>query len=206
MGVDKARVAWPGRWPMASWVAAVIARVVPVVRIVRAAPDPLGFAFPAEPWVRAPGRPIEVIVDDPSLPVHPLRGVAAALRAATTPLVLIAATDLVDLTEAVVRELVQAGGPAVACVGGRPALLAVLPADRAPVAEALTREGGSFRELVAGLRPVAVSDALATNQNTPPRDGPLAVLRQRLPRFDERIRQGEVARLSARGAVDPSAV
>jgi molybdopterin-guanine dinucleotide biosynthesis protein A len=203
MGADKARIAWPGRWPMASWIAAILGRVVSRVRIVRAAPDPLGFAFPAEAWVRAPGAPIEVVCDDPTLPSHPLRGVAAALRGAAGPTALVAATDVVGLTEAAVRALLAAGGPAVAAAEGRFALLAVLAVDQADRVEDLVRSGGSFRDLVGGLPAVELGDALIGNQNAPPAGGPLAVLRARLPRFDRQIEEGEVGRLAARGAVDP---
>ncbi|MBW2257740.1 MAG: NTP transferase domain-containing protein [Deltaproteobacteria bacterium] len=79
MGIDKARIPFPGRWPMAVHVAGVVEAACGRVTLVRRGP-PDGL-----PWVTPDGRSLEVVRDaDQGVP-HPLNGLVTACAASRTP-------------------------------------------------------------------------------------------------------------------------
>lgn len=113
-------------------------------------------------------------LDWPSLPDapgaghHPLRGVVAALRASTQPLVLICPCDLPALTADAVRRLLDHGGPCVAHSGDRRHhLLAVLPVTLLQRAQQIMDQQGPARLLVADLPAVTLDPQTTANANTP---------------------------------------
>jgi molybdopterin-guanine dinucleotide biosynthesis protein A len=203
MGADKARVAWNGQ-PLALVVADHLRSVCTRVALVRrGAPDGL-------PWPGPDGRDVEVVSEPEDGVPHPLWGVAAALAAARTPLVLLAPCDVPWLTRSSLERLVEAA-PSVAVAGGRlHPLVAVVGASSAERAHAFAREGRSARDFAAELTPVEIPTEELRNVNDPtavPRPGPVERLLARVPWTTpaERARlvAGEIARLAAHGMVDP---
>ena len=74
--------------------------------------------------------------------VGPLAGIHAGLNAATTPLLLVLAVDLVEIDAAFLRELTQAGTGVIPRVAGDiEPLAAVYPCKGACTAELMLREG-----------------------------------------------------------------
>lgn len=151
MGRDKARVVVDGR-PMALRVADALGAVCGRVALVRREPD----VWPIEvvSGVEGPGR-------------HALWGVAVALEAAATELVVIAPCDLPWLTGEALALLVEAA-PCVAWDGERVhPLLAVLPASFAPTVRQIAAAGGSARELAGGFRQILLPAGVLRNVNRP---------------------------------------
>lgn len=204
MGVDKARIPFPERRPMALFVAERLRTVCGRVGLVRrAVADPL-------PW--PPGT--EVVIDAaPEGDAHPLWGVAAALGAARTERVLVVPCDRPWLAEAALRALIDGdrGQGAVAADGqGIHPLTAVLPRAWAEQAARAAREGRSARSFVADCARVSLDPAVLADLDRwedAGRPGPIRALLDGLPDLDEatrgRIARGERARLAARGMVDP---
>lgn len=197
MGVDKARAAFRG-WPLAVATVLALRRVCGRVALVRrGTPDGL-------PWVLPDGLPIEVVVEPDVGEVHPLAGVATALRATRTAHALIAPCDVPDLDEEALRALVAAA-PAVATDGRVHPLVAVLPAAWAARAEALALAGASAHALVEGLPTVAFPGLRDRNRPEDLDTDPVGGLLAGLPWLDgaarERVAAGEVGRLGARGAL-----
>jgi molybdopterin-guanine dinucleotide biosynthesis protein A len=201
MGVDKARVPFPGRFPMAAHVAGVVAAVCGRVAIVRATDDgrfvdPAGTSWP--------------IVVDGGGDRHPLRGIAAALAASTSELALIVACDLPYLTVDDLRAVIAANGVASDGKGVQP-LVAVLPKAWEARARALADAGAAAKALVDGLPQVVLPAASLVGFDAWPvgRPGPVRALLAGLPWLDgparRRVAQAEIARLAARGVVDPDA-
>lgn len=160
MGSDKARVRGPDGLPLAVHVARALAAVCGRVRVVRHGPEP----SPDPDWPE-----LAVVVDTPG-DRHPLRGVAAALAAATTPTVIVAPCDLGALTTEAVHALWRgaAGGEAVAGDGSRlHPLFAVLDRARASAAARAADEGTSVRGWVAGLPVVVLPASVLCNVNHP---------------------------------------
>lgn len=205
MGVDKARVAWNGL-PLALVVRRNLLAVCGRVALVRREPlDDL-------PWIEEDGSAIEVIVERGDREPHPLWGIETALLAARTPLVLVAPCDVPFLTAASLARL-AAAGPAVALGGGRlHSLIAALDKDEAKTARELAERGFPAVDLISGLPRVKIRPRELRNVNEPdavPRPGPVARLLERVPWAtvpeQERIIQGEIGRLAARGMIDPHA-
>lgn len=199
MGVDKARIPYPNDQPMALEVAAALATVCTRVALVRRRRDGL-------PW------PLEVITDEAGEDAHPLYGVAAALRAATTDLVLLAPCDVPHLTEEVLRTLI-ARAPSVAETDRRHPLVGVFPRSWADTALEAARQGFSAHRFVDGCAGVQVPARAVQNLNRwadVGRPGPVRALLDGLAWLDEPARQrvavGEITRLAHRGVVDPEAV
>lgn len=205
MGVDKARVPYPGRWPMAVHVAGVLRGVCGRVALVRHAPDDL-------PWGDPEGRPMDVVYDADG-ERHPLLGVAAALRASRTDLVVLAPCDAPRLTVTALTALRDGVGPlgAVAWDGERThPLVAVYPRARADEAAERATRGDAARAFADGARRVRLPDGALWNLNRwadAARPGPVRELLDALPWLDEaaraRIAEGERQRLAYRGALDP---
>ena len=153
MGRDKARVRVDGV-PMAVRVARVLGTVCDRVALVRHEPDDWG--------------ELEVVGDPPeATDRHPLWGVVAALRAARTPMVVIASCDVPDLTEQAVRALLLQV-PSVAFDGTRVhPLVAVVPASWADRAAAHAAGGQSAHDFVAGCRRVTLPAEVLRNVNLP---------------------------------------
>jgi hypothetical protein len=86
----------------------------------------------------------------------------------------------------------------------------VLPAAWADRARTLAASGSSVHALVDGLPAVELPADELRDRNRPEDlgPGPIATLLARLPwlsdRARDRVRFGEVARLAARGAIDPA--
>lgn len=198
MGVDKARVAFPGSDPMAGHLAATIRASGLPVWIVRGADDGLPFYGPDE-------------IDTPTLidgggERHPLLGVAAALSHAREGLALICPCDTPFLTVATIDRLVGYGAPCVAEDGARRhPLLSVLPAAWAADARALAAAGAPVHRLVDALPGVRVPEADVRNVNAGVVDR-VARLVSRVPAGEDRARivTGEERRLRARGAIRPA--
>lgn len=99
---------------------------------------------------------------------HPLFGVAAAMRAAQGPYILIAPCDLVNLDPETVRQLLAKGTPCVASGGARiHPLLAVLPVSWSDKARTLAETGAPAAALVASLERIAVTPSALFDANRP---------------------------------------
>lgn len=158
MGADKALVLSAGV-PLGLRVACLLGRRCARVSLVRRdLPDP--------GWTLADGRSVGVVRDEEA--VHPLWGVHAALRSATSPWALVVATDLVGLRVAHLDALWSARGTAgavlVASEGWRFAML--LASSSGPDVAALAAAGAPVGALVGGLARVAVPDPVV-DANTP---------------------------------------
>jgi len=205
MGVDKARVAWDGL-PLALVVRRVLLGVCGRVALVRRAP------LDALPWIEADGSAVEVITEPGDREPHPLWGIETALTAARTRLVVVAPCDVPWITATSVARLL-ARAPSVATDGERiHPLVAVLEARLAASAHELAGAGRPAHDLVAGLEQVRIDARELRNVNDAdavPRPGPVARLLSRVPWQTEeerrRIADGEIARLAARGMIDPHA-
>lgn len=204
MGVDKARIPFPERRPMALFVAGLLQPVCGRVALVRrSVPDPL-------PWPEG----TRVVLDGaPAGDAHPLWGVAAALEAARTEWAVVVPCDRPWLTEQALRTLLDAAGKRGAVAvgsGGVHPLTAVLPRSRAAEASQAAAAGASARSFVADCVPVPLDDAVLADLDRwedAGRPGPIRALLDGLHELDpaarERIARGERARLAARGMVDP---
>jgi len=205
MGVDKARVAWNGL-PLALVVRRNLLAVCGRVALVRREPpDEL-------PWIEEDGTEVEVISERGDREPHPLWGIETALTAARTELVLVAPCDVPFLTPASLARL-AAAGPSVAVGGGRlHSLIAALDKGKAATARELAEQGFPAVDLISGLPRTKIRPRELRNVNGPdavPRPGPVERLLERVPWTTEeerrRIADGEIARLAARGMIDPHA-
>jgi molybdopterin-guanine dinucleotide biosynthesis protein A len=207
MGVDKGRIPFPYRHPMAIHVAKQLAQVCARVALVRR-----GMAD-GLPWIDAEGKVFEVVRDLPNQPAHPLWGLAAALDAAQTERVLIVPCDLPYVTGEVLQELVQAcsSGPVIAegSTGIHP-LFGVFPKSWSSRVKQAAAEGKSARSLVEECPVHRLPECVLMNVNRWEDCGkvsPLTELVQSLDWLDaprvHRVVLGEIARMSARGVVDP---
>lgn len=193
MGVDKARVAWQG-WPLAVHVAGRLRPLCEHVRLVRKS---------TEPWSWPDGSPIGVVVDGTPVP-HPLAGVVAALQAAHG-VALIVPCDLPHVEPDDLRRLLDAA-PAVGRVGDRmQPLVAALTPDLLPRLVAALAIGASSRMALGDVRTVGLSESASADIDAWEGPGPVHRLVAALPPGVDaaRVAAGEVARLAARGAVDP---
>ncbi|MBW1877924.1 MAG: molybdenum cofactor guanylyltransferase [Deltaproteobacteria bacterium] len=146
MGIDKARIPFPGRWPMAVHVAGVVEAACGRVTLVcRGPPDGL-------PWVTPDGRSLEVVRDaDQGVP-HPLNGLVTACAASRTPWLVVVPCDVPFLPEEAVCRLVAA---ATAAVGSR--LVADQPADPdAAISSAVVARDEDRTHPLVGVFPRAV--------------------------------------------------
>jgi len=206
MGVDKARVPFPGQRPMALEVAARLGEVCDRVALVRRGP-PDGL-----PW---PG--VEVIRDAaPDGDAHPLWGVAAALSASRSEYAVVLSCDVPFVDSASLRKLLAAAAPngAVGWDGThRHPLVAVYPrqmAVRASTWAAAGRSARSFADpcLEVLLAPERLADLDRWDQAGRP--GPVRALLDGLPWLEgedrARVERGERARLAAHGVIDPDRV
>ena len=99
---------------------------------------------------------------------HPLFGVAAAMRNAKGPHILIAPCDLVHLDPETVRHLLAKGAPCVASGGDRiHPLLAVLPVSWADKARVLGESGAPATALVDSLERISVTPSALFDANQP---------------------------------------
>ena len=201
MGVDKARVPFPERRPMAAYVADLLRPLCTRVRLVRrGVPEVL-------PW---PG--LEVVRDEAvEGDAHPLWGVAAALAACDADHALVLSCDRPWMQTRGLRRLcVDGGAVAVDSDGVVQPLVACLPVALAQVARAGAEAGNPARSLVDGLPRIPMpNDWLADvdRWEDTGQPGPLEVLRARLPDLSEDawqvVARGEETRLGALGAVNP---
>lgn len=204
MGVDKARLPVPGRWPMAVHVASVLAEVCGRVALVRRGP-PDGL-----PWIRPDGTPLEVVCEADVGAPHPLYGVATACAAARTPLLLVVTTDVPSLTAGALRALIdgyEPGAMVVASDGDRVhPLVALVPRSAGPEAEQAARDGTSatafFRDALRVVLPTEVLRNVNRWEDAGVAD-PLAALSARLPEVSDRALDGERTRLLQRGVLMP---
>jgi molybdopterin-guanine dinucleotide biosynthesis protein A len=157
MGADKATRSWRGA-PLGLTLAELLGSACGSVSIVRRE-----LADPG--WTLADGRAVRVVRAEGGHDRHPLWGVAAGLRAATTPWAVLCATDLVGLCADDVAAVASAPGQ-VATRDGRWALLFSLAVDRAGEVEALAAAGAPVAALVAGLRGVPLRGHVV-DANTP---------------------------------------
>ncbi len=204
MGFDKARAPWHGQ-PLALVTAGQLAQVCARVALVRRGP-PDGL-----PWPLPDGTQAEVVREaGPVEPPHPLRGVAAALAAARTPVALIAPCDVPRVPADVLLELLRAA-PAVAAAEGRVhPLVAAFPAAWAARAATLAAEGASARAFAAPAAAVEVPAAVLVDVNDRSRlpvASPVRALLESLPFLSDaaraRVAAGERARLAQAGILDP---
>ncbi len=196
MGVDKARVAWNG-WPLA------------VVMAQRLLPHCVSVALvrkQQESWMGPDGRAIRVVLDGAE-DVHPLTGIVAALRHAVEDLVLVVPCDLPHLTDEDITKLVDSG-PAVARVGNEiQPLVAVLPREMCDELEEARKAGLSARVALGSLPFLELPDTASRDVDHWVGRGPVETLLARCPLATanrSRVAEGEVLRLAARGAVDPT--
>ena len=202
MGVDKARIPFPGSEPMAISVARCLLPLCERVALVRRG-EPDGLPWPME------GSDLEVIRDRQAGTPHPLHGVSTALAAARTEWVMVVPCDAPALSTAVLRSLVV-GEPAVAIDASHRLhpLVGVYPKAWVSRAESLARSGGSARAFAEGARKIALPDGALKNVNRwsdTGRPGPVRALLDRLgsPEGADRIAEGELVRLAAVGVMDP---
>jgi molybdenum cofactor guanylyltransferase len=209
MGTDKARAPVVGRWPMALAVAAQLRTVCGRVVLVRRGP-PDGLS-----WPTSVAGPVERIEEPEAQDRHPLYGVAASLRSARGSHALIVPCDVPWLSRRSLQRLVKAAGSrgAVASAGGvlHP-VVCVLPVDRAAEALDAARDGMSVRRFVSEIEVVELpAEELADVDRWADQDGqaPTAALAARLAHLPKSVRaasvRGEIARLAARGVIDPVA-
>lgn len=174
MGFDKARLPGTQGWPRACEVAAALEAVAGRVCIVRRRGQDAGF------WPRVNGAGEHAVVwEDDDAPRHALMGLATACLHATTPFVLVAPCDLVDLTAEAVQRLVQAQplpaldgpatplGDATGAVISQQPLLALLPRAFGPIARRAAEDGRSVREALAAATRVELPTAALRNANEP---------------------------------------
>ncbi len=156
-GSDKA-LAWVDGLQMALWVASALLGPCERVALVRRAGQP------PRAWALPDGRGVPEVRGDEG-DHHPLWGVAVALAAATTPLVLVAPCDLPGLRPEHAQMLVDAG-PCCATDGvdDQP-LLAVLPRAWREDVVAAARAGQSVRRLMASLPRVQLPAPALRNVN-----------------------------------------
>lgn len=199
MGVDKARVAFPGRDPLA----------VEVGRVLRAG-GCTRVALVRRGWSRGSWGELDLLYEEPHEGTHPLYGVAAALAAARGPHALVVSCDLPWLTAEAVATLIDAG-PCVALGERMQPLVAVWPTAWATRLLERARAGGSVRGPASELTPVQLPPAVLQDLDdwrSIPHDWPVQTLLGRLPFLDEaaraRVAAGEVGRLFERGAIDPA--
>ena len=156
MGQDKASVRLQDGRRLGDAVAAALAGTCGRVGIVRREPDD--------------GWPELDVVTDLDGPRHALTGVATALRAATTPRVLLAPCDLPQLTAAHIAQLwaLAGEGEAVASHGEQlQPLLGVFWAARWSHALEAARDGASVRRWTADVPRVVLPAAALVNANHP---------------------------------------
>lgn len=200
MGFDKARAPWHG-WPMAIVVAETLSLVCGRVGLVRRGP-PDGLPWP---WSRSP--PLEVLREADDGPRHPLWGVATALEAARTDVVLVVPCDVPDVSSTLLQALVD-GAPAVAAGDGRlHPLVGAFPRGAAARARELAAAGAPVRAFASGARVVEAPAGWLRNVNTAD-SLPGEPLEQRLaflpPGALVRALAGERARQNARGILAPT--
>lgn len=202
MGADKARIPFPGRFPMAAHVAAALRAAGARPFVVRGEDDGL-------PFVGPDGQLVPIVLDGGG-DRHPLRGVVAAMRHALGERLVIAPCDLPWVDASVFEGLIAAAGDGeiVATDGERvQPLLAILRIDRAAAAEAIIARSGPARDLVVGVPTLRLSAHTLANVNTADLAGvdPVDALLSGLPWLDEeartRVADGDLARLRARGAI-----
>ena len=94
----------------------------------------------------------EMVSDAESLDFHPLIGVSTALGSASTPLVLVAPCDVINLAPIHVQTLIEFGAPCVAEVDGNlHPLIAVLPTTMQTRATQFAEAHRSARDFVEHL-------------------------------------------------------
>jgi molybdopterin-guanine dinucleotide biosynthesis protein A len=204
MGVDKARIPFPGRRPMALHMVGVLAAACGRVRLVRRArPDPL-------PW-----PDVKVLRDQaPDDDAHPLWGVAAALAACDSDRAVIVPVDVPWLRTVDIQMLLRASGGQGAVAtdpsGRVQPLVMVLPSSWASRALTFAAEGRSARSFSEGLKPVPLEEGVLRNLNRwqdTGRSGPIRALLDGLPFLDpeqrSRVAAGERMRLANLGILDP---
>ncbi len=201
MGVDKARVPFPGSEPMAIGLARVLASVCErVVLVRRDRVDDL-------PWV-LDGRPLEVIRDGDDREPHPLNGVVAALQCSRSERAVVVPCDVPHLDADDFRAL-DTGAPTCASDGERlHPLVGVYPKEWMEKADDLARQGRSVHAFVSGVRAVVLPAAHLENFNTWEATGRVGPVRALLARLDglgdpDRIAAGELGRLAGIGVIDP---
>lgn len=156
-GSDKATARVDGL-EMALWVASALMGPCERVALIRRAGQP------PRDWTLPGGRCVPEVRGDEG-DHHPLWGVAVALAAATTPLVLVAPCDLPGLRPEHAHALVGAG-PCCATDGvDEQPLLAVLPRAWLEAVVAAARAGQSVRALTAPLPRVQLPAAALRNVN-----------------------------------------
>ena len=108
------------------------------------------------------------LIQDTADTFHPLLGVAAALRSASTPLVLIAPCDLINLMPEHIERLLATGAPCVASFAGNiHPLLAILPVTLADHAQQLAEAGSPAMRLTARLEQFSLPELSLIDANTP---------------------------------------
>ncbi len=205
MGVDKARLAFPASWPMATHIAETISEICGRVALIRRGDDGL-------PWPRRDGGAWEVIEEATEQALHPLNGLVTACASGRAPWVLLAPCDVPFLPIEGWRALRDAAvdGPVIAACGGRAhPLIGIFPRTMGPQAAAAAAAGASAHALVADAKRVELPARWLVNVNAPDdlgRVGRRAALATRLSWLSDgardRLLAGEVVRLAARGAVD----
>lgn len=201
MGVDKARVPFPGTAPMALHVAGVLGEVCGRVALVRrSVADPLG-------WPDG----VEIVCDAaPEGDAHPLWGVAAALDASRTEIAVLASCDLAWLEPSAIAALVRAAPAVAESSTGIEPMLCALPRSWAAEALDAARSQQSARSFVADCARVRLADAVLRDLDRwedAGRSGPIRALLDGLSWLDagarDRVVAGERARLARVGVVDP---
>jgi molybdenum cofactor guanylyltransferase len=152
MGQDKARLEVDGL-PMALRVAAAMgphcARVTLVRRVI-------------DDW------PLPVICDPPGVDRHPLWGVVAAMRHATSERIIVAPCDLPWLTETDIAAMVAGSAPCVATDGKRVhPLVGHFPVELANAMDSAARAGRSVRRVMRDYRQVTLPVDHLRNVNAP---------------------------------------
>lgn len=200
MGFDKARAWWDGV-PLAIAVARSLEPVCDRVVLVRRVDDGLPWRFPD-------GRDAEIVWEPADRDTHPLWGVATALDAADSDLVLIVPCDVPGITVGSWSALIAAA-PAVAWDGERAhPLVAALPRTLATRARELAAAGAPAHRLTEGLHRVTlpVAELADHDDRASLGPGPIARLLAGVPVTDPaaraRIAEGERQRLLSVGIVD----
>jgi molybdopterin-guanine dinucleotide biosynthesis protein A len=161
------------------------------------------------PWHYEDGTPVEVLLEQVSEEEHPLWGVYTALMAAQSEMVLLAPCDVPGLSAESLQRLLSSA-PSVATCGQRlHPLVAALPRSWAERARSLAQQGAPAHHLARDAHAVQLPEVELRDHDDPESLGPGPVQRllARVPVSDpgirERIAQGELGRLQARGIVDP---
>ena len=167
MGVDKARMPFPGEVAMAVHVAQIVAQVCGRVALIRRGePRDEGWAYPNR-------DPVEVVWEPDHGPPHPLWGIATACEAATTERILVVPCDVPFLTAAGLQTLVDAmdagaSRSVVAWDGDRMhPLVCVLPAKRGLEAARVAAAGGSAQAFLADAQRERLPASELRNVNMP---------------------------------------